>query len=146
MSVLAKLKLVSSRKIRTTNPVVHRRNKLLSKITEQIELAQANKEGRIYAPKRLKTVTNGDTGERTVVESAKRVKEWFWNNDAGRINLSIRYGSRVIELAKGKNAVEVANTDELLQTLGVVREAVSAGELDEAITLAADKLRSGFHK
>jgi hypothetical protein len=49
-------------------------------------------------------------------------------------------------LAQGKNAVEVANTDELLQTLGLIKEAVNAGELDEAISSAADKLRSGFKK
>lgn len=52
----------------------------------------------------------------------------------------------MIELAKGKNAVEVANTDELIGTLSLIKEAVTAGELDEAINATSDKLRSGFTK
>jgi hypothetical protein len=64
MSALAKLKLVNSKRSRTFSPIVHRRNKLIAKITEQIELATAQKEGRLYAPKKLKTVTNSETGER----------------------------------------------------------------------------------
>lgn len=146
MSVLSKLKLVNSKRTRSVSPIVHRRNKLVAKIVEQIELATAQKEGRLYAPKKLKSVTNADTGERRTIETTKRVKEWFWTADNGKVNFSVRYGSKVIELAKGKNAVEVANTDELLETLAVVKEAVIAGDLDDAIGAASDKLRSGFTK
>lgn len=146
MNSLAKLKLINSNRNRTASPIVHRRSKLIAKISEQIELATAQKEGRLYAPKKLKTVTNADTGERRTIETTKRVKEWFWTSDSGKINLSVRYGSKVIELAKGKNAVEVTNTEELIGTLSLISEAVAAGELDEAIKTASDKLRSGFAK
>lgn len=144
MNTLAKLKLVNSKRNRTVSPTVHRRNKLISKIAEQIDLATAQNEGRLYAPKRLKTVTNADTGERRTIETTKRVKEWFWTTDSGRINLSVRYGSKVIELAKGKNAVEVANRGELIESLTLIKDAVSAGELDVQISAASDKLREGF--
>ena len=50
MSTLASLKLVASKKVKQTTPVVLRRNKLAAKLNEQIELAQAQKEGRPYAP------------------------------------------------------------------------------------------------
>ena len=60
MSVIAKLKLVSSKRERTTSPIVVRRTKLHAKLNEQLELATAQREGRIYAPKRIKTVTNAD--------------------------------------------------------------------------------------
>ena len=144
MNTLAKLKLVNSKRNRTVSPTVHRRNKLIAKIAEQIDLATAQNEGRLYAPKRLKTVTNADTGERRTIETTKRVKEWFWTTDSGRINLSVRYGSKVIELAKGKNAVEVANRGELIESLTLIKDAVSAGELDVQISAASDKLREGF--
>jgi len=144
MSALAKLKLVNSKRSRTVSPIVHRRNKLVAKIAEQIELATAQKEGRLYAPKKLKTVTNADTGERRTIETTKRVKEWFWTTDSGKINFSVRYGSKVIELAKGKNAVEVANRGELIDSLTLIKDAVSAGELDVQISAASDKLREGF--
>lgn len=146
MSALAKLKLINSKHSRTVSPIVHRRNKLVAKIAEQIDLATAQKEGRLFAPKKLKTVTNTDTSERRTIETTKRVKEWFWTTDSGEINFSIRYGSKVIELAKGKNADEVANTDELNGTLSLIKDAVTAGELDEAISTASEKLRSGFTK
>ena len=144
MNTLAKLKLVNSKRNRTVSPTVHRRNKLIVKIAEQIDLATAQNEGRLYAPKRLKTVTNADTGERRTIETTKRVKEWFWTTDSGKINFSVRYGSKVIELAKGKNAVEVANRGELIDSLTMIKDAVLAGELDVQISAASDKLRDGF--
>lgn len=146
MSAIATLALINSKRRRTVSPIVHRRNKLIAKLAEQIELIKAQKDGRLYAPKKLKTFTNVDTGERRTIETTKRVREWFWTSDSGKINFSVRYGSKVIELAKGKNAVEVANTDELISTLAMIKEAVTAGELDEAINSASDKLRSGFTK
>ena len=146
MSTLSKLKLVNSKRASAVNPVHHRRAKLVAKISEQLELAKAHKEQRLYAPKKLKTVTNTDTGERTTVETTKRVKEWFWKADNGKLNLSVRYGSKVIELAKNKNAVEVADLDELIETLNVIRDAVQAGELDDVIANASEKLKAGFKK
>ena len=146
MSTLASLKLVASKKVKQATPVVLRRNKLAAKLNEQIELAQAQKEGRPYAPKRIKTLVNAETGERTTVEATKRVKEWYWINDAGKINLSVRYGAKVLELAKGKNAIELASGDELMATLNALKTAVLAGELDAQIESASGALRAGFQK
>jgi hypothetical protein len=145
MTFIAKLKLVVSKRERNVSPILVRRNKLAAKIEEQLQLATAQKEGRLYAPKRIKTVTN-ELGERVAVETTKRVKEWFWTTPANKINLSVRYGSKTLELAKGKNAIELSSGDELLATLSMLKEAVIAGELDDAITNASDNLRAGFNK
>jgi hypothetical protein len=145
MSFIAKLKLVSSKRERNLSPVLLRRQKLANKIGEQIELARCQKNGTVYAPKRLKTVTNAE-GERVVVETTKRVKEWFWTTPNNKINLSIRYGSKTLELAKGKNAIELGSQDELIETLALLQQVVIGGELDEAITNASDKLKAGFGK
>ena len=99
----------------------------------------------MYAPKRLKTVTN-ESGERVVVETTKRVKDWFWTTPNNKINLSVRYGSKTLELAKGKNAIELGTQDELIETLALLKQVVIGGELDEAINNASDKLRAGFAK
>lgn len=145
MSIIAKLKLVSSKRERNLSPIVVRRNKLAAKIEEQLQLAQAQKEGRLYAPKRIKNVTNTD-GERVAVETTKRVKEWYWTTPANKINLCVRYGSKTLELSKGKNAIELSTGDELLTTLTMLKDAVIAGELDDAINIASEKLRAGFGK
>ncbi len=145
MTFIAKLKLVSSKRERNLSPIVVRRNKLAAKIEEQLQLATAQKEGRLYAPKRIKNVTNAE-GERVAVETTKRVKEWYWTTPANKINLCVRYGSKTLELSKGKNAIELSSGEELLSTLSMLKEAVIAGELDDAITNASDNLRAGFSK
>ena len=146
MTVFAKLKLVASKKERNVSPVVVRRNKLAGKINEQLLFATAQRDGQIYAPKRLKNVIDKETGERKTVEATKRIKEWYWTNTTGKIHLSVRYGSKTLELAKGKNAIELNSGDELLATLVTLKEAVIAGELDDAIAQASDKLKAGFTK
>jgi hypothetical protein len=145
MSSITKLKLITSKRERNLSPIMLRRKKLATKIQEQLELARCQMNGTLYAPKRLKTVTN-EAGERVVVETTKRVKEWFWTTPANKINLSIRYGSKTLELAKGKNAIELGTQDELIETLSLLQQVVISGELDEAINNASDKLRAGFAK
>ncbi len=137
MSFIAKLKLVASKRERNLSPIMLRRQKLATKIEEQLELARCQKNGTLYVPKRLKTVTN-EAGERVVVETTKRVKEWFWTTPTNKINLSVRYGSKTLELAKGKNAIELGTQDELIETLALLQH--------EAINNASDKLRAGFAK
>ena len=146
MSTLNSLKLVASKKNRSLSPVAHRRNKLAAKIHEQIELCEAQRSGGVYAPRRLRTVIDRHTGERKTIEAVKRVKEWFWISDSGKINLAVRYGSKVLELAKGKNAIELASGDELIAALQALKTATLAGELDAAIEAASGALRAGFKK
>jgi hypothetical protein len=58
----------------------------------------------------------------------------------------VRYGAKVIELAKGKSAIEVASPDALIEALEAVNAAVLAGELDTQIEAVSGQLRSGFLK
>ena len=147
MSTLNTLKLVASKKHSTVSPIVHRRNKLVSKLHEQIEMCEAKKAGQNYAPKKLKTFTNKQTGERMTAEVTKRVKEWFWINDAGKINLAIKYGAKTLSLnKKGANAIELATGDELINTLKSIKVAVLNGELDDAITEVSNATKAAFGK
>ena len=45
----------------------------------------------------------------------------------------MRYGSKPLEFAKGKNAIELATEAEVADVLAKVREAAELGELDELI-------------
>jgi hypothetical protein len=74
------------------------------------------------------------------------VKQWWWATTEGKLNLSIRYGAKVIEISKGKNAIELSSVDELLPTLELVKQAVEEGGLDAQIDAVSNKLRSGFKK
>lgn len=147
MSTLTSLKLVVSKKHQTVAPIVQRRNKLIAKLHEQIELCEAQRSGNTYAPKKLKTYTNKQTGERMTVEVAKRVKEWFWISDSGKINLAIKYGAKTLPLnKKGANAIELSSGDELLNTLRELKTATLNGELDDAINEVSSATRLAFGK
>ena len=148
MSMLATLKLVASKREKEQNPTLHRRRKLSHKVHEQIQLAQAQKEGSTYAPVEIKTVTNRITGERQSVEKTKRIKEWWFTNDSGRINLLIKYGSKALNLdAKGtKNAIEIGNSEELISALKTIKSAIELGELDAQIEAASSSIRARFAK
>jgi hypothetical protein len=148
MSMLSNFKLVVGKREKSTSPVLQRRLKLSNKIYEQIQLAEAKKQGSTYEPIRVKTVVNKVTGERHSIEAAKRIREWWFINDAGKINLQIRYGSKPIALdAKGtKNAIEISSGDELIEALKTLKVAVEQGELDAQIESTSGALRAGFLK
>ena len=147
MSVLAELQLTTSMRAIKVSPIVGRRRKLASKLHEQLELCEAKKNGQIYAPKKLRTYVNKQTGERMTVEAIKRIKEWHWTASDGLIHLSVKYGSKVLPLAAdGSNAIVCANTDALIETLKTLKLAVLDGELDTAITEVSNFTKSSFAK
>jgi len=146
MSMLSSLKLVSAIRSVGMTPVQQRRNKLSAKLYEQIQLAAAQAEGRTYAPTKLKTLVNAETGERKSVETTKRIKQWWWVTANGKIAISVRYGAKNIELAKGKNAIEVDNAESVLLTLQLIKQAVEAGELDGAIEAVSGAVKGNFKK
>ena len=145
MSALSKLKLVAAH-AEKKSPMVLRRAKLTGKITDQIAAAKAAASGDTYAAKRTKFVRDSESGERKQIEIATRVKQWWWKSPSGKINLAVRYGAKPIELAKGRNAIEVGSMVDLIAALEAVKEAVAAGELDAQIKQASGALRAGFAK
>lgn len=146
MTALATLKLTAQQKPTHITPVQVRRNKLAKRLWEQMELAKAQQAGTTFAPTKLRSVRDTETGFRKQVETNKRVKAWWFTADNGKLALSVRYGTRVLEIAKGKWAVEVGTEKELANVLAVLKDAVLAGELDAAMETASTKLRSGFAK
>ena len=127
-------------------PMVVRRSKLTGKVDLQIALAKAQTEGADFAATRKKTVIDRETGLKKRVDAAMTVRPWWWTNQAGAVVLGLRYGSKPIEIAKGKNAIEVGSIDNLVDTLLAVREAIVTGELDAQIEAASGAVRAGFKK
>jgi hypothetical protein len=146
MGLLSTLKLSAAQKPGTVTPVEQRRNKLARRLWEQIELAKAQQAGTQFAPTKFRSYTDKESGVRKQVETSKKIKQWWFTSDNGKLALSVRYGTKVLELAKGKFAVEIASTAELVTVLETVKTAALEGELDAAIESAANKLRSGFAK
>ena len=146
MSVLSRLKLVDVKKPRNMPAIVVRRNKLSSKLWEQIQLAKSQLEGTPFVVTKFRSVKDRETGILKQVEVPKRIKPWWFQSDEGKVCFSVRYGSWTIDLAKGKPSVEVESGEELVKALTTIKIAVEAGELDSQIEIASAKLRSGFGK
>ncbi len=146
MATLATLKLSTAVKPTHMPAVQVRRNKLAKRLWEQAELARAQQAGTQFTTTKFRSIDDPTTGLRKQVEVAKRVKQWWFTAENGKLALSVRYGARLLELAKGKYAVEIASEKELVSTLEIIKAAVLAGELDVAIDAASNKLRDGFQR
>ena len=146
MSVLNSLKLVAAKRPQAMPAIQVRRNKLSNKLYEQIKLATALNEGKTYNPLRLRTFRNKETGELKTVEVAQRIRQWCFTSETGKVCIQVKYGSRTIEISKGKNSVEVASAAELLKALETLKLAAETGEFDAQLESAGLKLKSGFNK
>jgi hypothetical protein len=146
MSTLDSLKLTTAKKPTHIPAIVFRRNKLSSRLWEQIQLAKSQIEGTTFVVKKFRSITDRETGLRRQVEIPKRIREWWFRNDAGKVCVSVRYGTKVIELAKGKHSVEVENALALVKALETIKSAVEQGELDTQIEAASGALKLGFKK
>ena len=146
MSTLSVLKLTDAKKPNQVPLIVQRRNKLAKRVWQQIELAKAHEQGTQFRVAKFKSYTDSATGLRKQVETQIQVKQWWFTTDAGKLAISVRYGSKVLELEKGKYAIELAHEKDLAKTLNVIKTAVLEGELDAQITMASVNLRKGFSK
>lgn len=125
MSLIASLKLVEFRPENAQGRIFVRRRKLADKIDQQINLASDP----AYSPMKIITITDGE-GNQQRKEVAKQIKRWWVTNSDGTVQLTVRYGSKPLELAKGKNAIQCGSIAEVGAVLGTVKEAVMNGELD----------------
>ena len=144
---LAALKFVTQNRPTQIPAVQVRRNKLVNKLHEQIQLITAKKDGQTFAPLHFRSVRDRDTGEIKRIEVPKRIRPWFFTSDNGKICLQIKYGSKVIDISgKNKPTIELASTDDLVKTLELIKTATLAGELDAMLESAGLTLRDGFTK
>jgi hypothetical protein len=144
---LAQLKLIAAKRSVQVSPVVQRRNKVAKRIAEQIALATAKQEGKSYAPTKQRKVTDAATGESKTIAVPKRIKEWWFVTDTGKLCVQLKYGQKIVTLgAKGASAVELATADQLVPTLEALKAAVEGGELDAQLEAVSGAVKAAFKK
>lgn len=143
MSALNSLKFVVAKRPTSLPPIVTKRNKLIAKLAEQEAIAKAEIDGVQYSATRSKKLVDAE-GNTKVLEVSKRVRRWAYTGEDGKLYLTVRYGNKLIEFAKGKQAIEVGNVAGLLKTLSVLKAAVAAGELDGQIEAVAGAAKRVF--
>ena len=144
MSTLNNLKLTAETKPQHIAPVQQRRNKLSHRLWEQIQVAKSQVDGTEFVVKKYRSFKDQETGLRKQIEVPKRIRPWWFVAANGKVCISIKYGTSVLELAKGKPSVEVDSPQDLIKVLEAIKGAVEAGELDGQIEIASTNLRAGF--
>ena len=125
MSTLKALNIVALPKLSKSDPTLQRRVKLLTQLEQQRELA-ANPNFVVLTQKWVKQ----EDGSKALVDKQKMVKKWWVVDTSGVCFFTVRYGSKLLELDKGKAAITVGNKENLVGVIEVVIGAVKNGEFD----------------
>ena len=136
MSHLTKLNLKSVTRANKQDPVQKRREKLKAGIDEQLFVAAAAVKGERYETKR-KSWGKDEHGEKVLVDRMRQVRPWFFEQDGGWY-VQCKYGNKALALGKG-NAVFVKALIDVEATLGALKAAAEAGELDAAMSAAVKR-------
>jgi hypothetical protein len=93
MSVLAKIKTSKTVRVVDKDPITRRRNKLIEKLQEQIQGAEALIANKSFQLTKTVTKTNAD-GVDERVQQPKRFRAWYWNDISGAWHTEVRCKSR----------------------------------------------------
>jgi len=138
MSTLGELKLVAIAKPSIKDPILVRRTKFIERLEEQIALVTAKLEHVLHH-------TNaGITIDYEGQERVRTKSPWWWEDKDGKTYLAIKYGSKVLEIQKGKTAIVCEGMAGVKKTLETIQKAAYKGELDALLQIVGGELRKRF--
>ncbi len=142
MTHLAKLKFSDKQRSQVKMTVEERlRHKLIDRLKEQKELAEADLNGVPLVKTRHKMIKDEETGETKRVQVPRLMRRWWWQDETDAVLLELRYGNKPIAVVDNKSTIEVGAMDKLPKVIDMVIEAVSAGELDKVLKAALGERR-----
>jgi hypothetical protein len=133
---LADVKLVSAVRPTFQDPVALKRSKFISSVYEQLEIANLLMKG--------EQIPFTSFHDPVSLKRPRKVSPWLWTDKDGKYLMTIKYGSKVIELAKGKSAVQAETLDQIIEVLKSLKQATAKGELDLLLTQAGELIRKRF--
>lgn len=143
MSILKTLKLAIAARGNPAASEFAFRAKVLNWLAEQKAIAEAEIAGTTFTATKKVTRKNAE-GEDIRVDAPRKVRKGWFTDPSGKMFFQIRYGSKPLEFAKGMNAVEVKNLDEVPSIIDSIITAINAGELDPQLNAARDARRANF--
>ena len=130
MNTLKSLTFVAAPPKKPNNPTFHRRERLVQRLQEQLQLAKDPS----FAPI-ITRWKKGEDGVKRPVEHHRRIKPWWKTDEQGFVVLTVRQGFKTLEFEKGKGAIAVGTVEKLEGVLATLIAAVRAGELDALLEL-----------
>jgi hypothetical protein len=128
MTFLSTVNLISYQAAVDRSPAFQRRQKLVSKIEQQLALLS----DAAFRPTRQIWQKAAD-GSLALVQKEVRLKPWWSKAANGKVVVTVRYGSKPLQLSDGCNAIELAEESQLPEVLTKLKEAVLLGEFDAVI-------------
>jgi hypothetical protein len=116
-----------------------------NKLWEQIQLAKSELDSKPLTIHKRKTVKDTE-GNLKSITVPKRIKPWWFVSNEGRVCISVRYGSKIISLKPGMPSIQVNDTQELIETLEIIKAEVEKGSFDQEIEAASGALKANFKK
>jgi len=116
------LKFVAAKKPETVDVTVKRRQRLVRRLDQQINL--------------IKSATDG------MLPRAS----WVWIDEKGAYYLPIKYGRNPIELKKGMFAIQCDSVEGAAEALNSVRAMALQGDFDTQLAKASTEIRAKFAK
>ncbi len=121
MTHLAKLKFSDKQRSQVKMTVEERlRHKLIDRLKEQKELAEADLIGKALVRMRHKMIKDEETGETKRVEVPRLLRRWWWKDETDAVLLELRYGNKPIAIADNKRTIEVGAMDKLPKVIDMV--------------------------
>ena len=145
MGILSELKVISVVRPKSQPSIVIRRNKLIAKLHDQLQCVKAKIKGEEYVQTKYVSLKK-ESGERVELAKQRRLKPWWFTSESGNLVFEIKYGSKRLEIAKGKTGFEAQTLTELETAIETLKEAVAEGELDDSINAVADVISRRIHK
>lgn len=130
VTTFSTFKLVAATRPSARPTIQVRRDTLMARIDEQISVAEASAKGTTHSKTFTQRLRDKFSGEYFEVKKVRYPKPWWFVSETGKVCLSVKYGVRALELAKGKTAIEIGTTTDLIPTLEKLKVATLAGELD----------------
>ena len=144
MGYLDKLNVTQLKRPETLSPTEQRRAKLVAKLEEQLAVAQATAEGKRYVVNKAGWTRDND-GNKTRIVTERVIRPWFWPEGEG-FCLVVRYGAKILELSKGKRAINITSAALIPGAINTLIAATKGGELDAAINAAIAGIKAATVK
>lgn len=116
------LKLTVSKQKPKLDASAQRRKRLVTQIEKQVKFVDQTSQGK-----------------------SPRGRWWFEDED-GKLILSIKYGRTALELAKGKNAIICEALTDLIVALEKAKVAAVGGSFDDQLAAISEQIKTRFGK
>ena len=124
-AVWHEFKIVEQYPLHKIKAIMSRREKLKTAISEQILMAS----DRSYMPMKFKWVSQPDGDVKRVTVPTK-TRRWWQQLPNGKYHILIKYRGKMLELEVGKEAIEVADWNELVPTFQRIITSIDQGDFD----------------